>query len=199
MSKDSMTQRLERRAAVRGLLEGRGDALVVTGLGSPTYDVAAVGDHPRNFYLWGAMGGTAVLGLGLALARPQTPVIVFTGDGDMLMGVGSFATIAQQAPGNLSIVVLDNGRYGETGGQRTATSHGADLAGIARASGIEDARVILSEDALAALRVRLHRVGEGPCVAVVKIEPGSPPRVMTIRDAHYNLVRFRAELGFPPG
>ncbi len=117
-----MREGLDRREVVRILLEGRGETLLVSGLGSPTYDVAAVGDHPRNFYLWGAMGGTAMLGLGLALAQPETSVLVLTGDGDMLMAMGSFATIAQQAPKNLSIIVLDNGLYGETGGQSTATA-----------------------------------------------------------------------------
>ena len=193
-----MREGLDRREVVRVLLAGRGEILVVSGLGSPTYDVAAVGDHPRNFYLWGAMGGTAILGLGLALAQPKTPVLVLSGDGDMLMGMGSFATIAQQAPKNLSIVVLDNGLYGETGGQSTATAKGADLAGIARASGIVDSQVITADTELAALRARVHGRGDGPCVAVVKIRPDQSPRAMTIKDAHYNQVRFRAELGFPP-
>ena len=193
-----MSNGLDRREVVRVLLEGRGKSLLVSGLGSPTYDVAAVGDHPRNFYLWGAMGGTAVMGLGLALAQPATPVLVLTGDGDMLMGMGSFATIAQQAPKNLSIIVLDNGLYGETGGQATATARGADLAGIARASGIEDVQVVTDLNDLATLKASVHRPGDGPCVAVVKIKPDHPPRAMTIRDAHYNQVRFRAELGFPP-
>ncbi|WP_436784627.1 thiamine pyrophosphate-dependent enzyme, partial [Streptomyces sp. URMC 126] len=90
------------------LLRDRGDLLVVTGLGSPTYDVAAAGDHPRNFYLWGAMGGAAMVGLGLALAQPTTPVLVVTGDGEMLMGLGGLATIAAKNPPNLSVAVLDN-------------------------------------------------------------------------------------------
>jgi thiamine pyrophosphate-dependent acetolactate synthase large subunit-like protein len=123
---------------------------------------------------------------------------VLTGDGDMLMGLGSFATIALQSPKNLSIVVLDNGLYGETGGQVTATAHGADLAAIARASGIEDTRVCSDMAALAPLKTRLHRLGDGPSVGVVKIAPGAPPHVMTLRDAHFNQVRMRAELGFPP-
>lgn len=193
-----MANALDRREVVRRLLEGRGKTLLVTGLGSPTYDVAAVGDHPRNFYLWGAMGGAAMLGLGLALAQPATPVLVLTGDGDMLMGMGSFATIAQQAPKNLSIVVLDNGLYGETGGQPTATARGTDLAGIARASGVSETRTVAEMNDLATLNARVHALGDSPCVAVVKIRPDHPPRVMTIKDAHYNQVRFRAELGYPP-
>lgn len=198
MSGAKMRDGLDRREVVRILLEGRGETLLVSGLGSPTYDVAAVGDHPRNFYLWGAMGGTAMVGLGLALAQPTTPVLVLTGDGDMLMGMGSFATIAQQAPRNLSIVVLDNGLYGETGGQATATAKGADLAGIARASGIAEASTTTRLNDLAILKARVHRLGDSPSVTVVRIGTEQPPRAMTIKDAHYNQVRFRAELGLPP-
>ena len=127
---------LERRDFVRRLLAERGDLLVVTGLGSPTYDVAAAGDHALNFYLWGAMGGAAMIGLGLALARPDRPVAVITGDGEMLMGLGSLATIAVKRPKNLSIVVLDNRRYGETGMQASHTEAGVDLVAMARACGI---------------------------------------------------------------
>jgi thiamine pyrophosphate-dependent acetolactate synthase large subunit-like protein len=108
---------LQRRSVVQALLHERGDALVVSGLGSPSYDVFAAGDHPGNFYLWGAMGGAALVGMGLALAQPRRPVIVITGDGEQLMGLGGLATIAVRRPPNLSIVVLDNGHYGETGMQ----------------------------------------------------------------------------------
>src|SRR5487761_1253603 len=124
---------LDRREFVRRLLLDRGELLVVSGLGSATYDVAAAGDHALNFYLWGAMGGTAMVGLGLALARPQRRVAVLTGDGDMLMGIGSLATIGVKQPTNLAIVVLDNGHYGETGMQSSATALGADLAATALA------------------------------------------------------------------
>src|SRR4051812_17752364 len=94
---------LDRRAVVRELLADRGDLLVVSGLGSPTYDVHAAGDHPGNFYLWGAMGGAALIGLGLALAQPERRVLVITGDGEQLMGLGGLATIAIANPRNLAI------------------------------------------------------------------------------------------------
>jgi len=117
---------LDRRDVVKRLLIDREDLLVVPGLGAPTYDVAAAGDHPLNFYLWGAMGGAAMIGLGLALARPDRRVAVITGDGEMLMGLGSLATIGVKQPANLSIVVLDNRHYGETGMQASHTNAGID-------------------------------------------------------------------------
>src|SRR5271154_856287 len=115
---------LNRRDFVQRLMADRGDLLVVSGLGSATYDVAAAGDHPLNFYLWGAMGGTAMIGLGLALAQPGRRIAVLTGDGDMLMGIGSLATIGVKQPNNLVVVVLDNAHYGETGMQPSHTSAG---------------------------------------------------------------------------
>ena len=147
---------LQRRELVAQLLAGRGDTIVVSGLGSPTYDLAAAGDHPRNFYLWGAMGGAAMIALGLAIARPDTPVIALTGDGEMLMGVGSFATIGMQQPDNLKIVVLDNGLYAETGGQATATRC-TDLAQLAKACGIVDAVTLRTQADVSTLAGRLHR------------------------------------------
>src|SRR5262245_4700171 len=108
---------LGRREAVATLLKDRGDLLVVSGLGSPSYDVHAAGDQPGNFYLWGVMGGAALVGLGLALARPERKVAVVTGDGEQLMGLGGLATIGVARPRNLTVVVVDNGRYGETGMQ----------------------------------------------------------------------------------
>ncbi len=108
---------IERRAAVEHLLQNRDNMLVVCGLGSSTYDVYAAGDHHANFYLWGAMGGAGMIGLGLAIAEPDRQVMVITGDGEALMGIGALATVAAQKPNNLSIVVLDNEHFGETGMQ----------------------------------------------------------------------------------
>lgn len=186
---------LDRRQAVARLLADRRDALVVTGLGAPTYDVAAAGDHERNFYLWGAMGGAAMIGLGLALAQPGLPVLVVTGDGEMLMGMGAFATIALQRPANLTIVVLDNGLYGETGAQPSHTAFGADLAGVARACGIADARTIDGMAGIEALAAAIHSRKPGPTVAVVKIDPAEAPRVLPSRDGAWLKARMRGALG----
>lgn len=191
-----MSDPLKRRPAVARLLRDRKDLVVVTGLGSPTYDVAAAGDHDRNAYLWGAMGGAAVMALGLALARPTIPVAAVTGDGEMLMGVGAFATIALKSPANLTIVVLDNGLYGETGGQKSHTAV-ADLAAMAKAAGIADCRVIRDMAGVEALAGRLHGRGEGPCVAVLKVDTAEDPRVLPTRDGHAIRARVRQALGLP--
>jgi thiamine pyrophosphate-dependent acetolactate synthase large subunit-like protein len=154
--------KLDRRKAVATLLEHRGRMLVVTGLGSPTYDTFAAGDHDANFYLWGAMGGAALMGLGLALAQPDRPVTVITGDGEQLMGLGGLATIAVSAPKNLSIVVLDNGHYGETGGQLSHSGAGIDLGRVAAATGFTAVMDVAEESGLAAARDAIGTIGGGP-------------------------------------
>jgi thiamine pyrophosphate-dependent acetolactate synthase large subunit-like protein len=184
---------LDRRDVVKRLLAERGDLLVVAGLGAPTYDVAAAGDHPLNFYLWGAMGGAAMIGLGLALARPDRRVAVITGDGEMLMGLGSLATIGVKQPANLSIVVLDNRRYGETGMQASHTDSGIDLIGIARACRFGDARAISGEGELAALRGLLY-AGQGPLFAQIVVKTDDVPRVLPIRDGREIKSRFMSAL-----
>lgn len=187
---------LERRAAVRALLAARGPALVIAGLGSPAYDLFAAGDHPRNFYLWGAMGGAAMIGLGLALARPDESVIVITGDGEMLMGLGSLATIAAARPGNLSVVVLDNRRYGETGMQVSHTGLGVNLVGIARAAGFAWAEDVRDGAGLARLGERWPR-RDGPGFAAIRIATDETQRVLPPRDGVELKNRFRRELGLP--
>ena len=187
--------KLDRREVVVRLLRDRGEAIVVTSLGSPTYDVAAAGDHERNFYLWGAMGGAALVGLGLALAQPAVPVIVVAGDGEVLMGMGGLATVALQKPGNLTLVVLDNGLYGETGGQVSATGGGSNLAAIASGCGIADSRVVEAEADVEALAERVHAVGTGPTFAVVRIDGADRERTLPSRDGVFLKGRLRAALG----
>ena len=184
---------LERRAVMRKLVADRGGLLVVPGLGSTTYDLAAAGDHPLNFYLWGAMGGAAMIGLGLALAQPARRVLVATGDGEMLMGLGALATIAVQRPKNLAVVVIDNERYAETGLQETHTAHGCDLAGVAKAAGFASVSTVRTEAELAAA-VPLLREAPGPIFATIKVTPERPPFVLPSNDGVYIKNRFRAAL-----
>jgi len=185
---------LDRRAAVRELLAERSAALVVTGLGSPTYDVFAAGDHDANMYLWGAMGGAAMIGLGLALAQPRRPVVVITGDGEQLMGLGALATIAIKNPGNLTIVTLNNGQYGETGHQASHTGLGIDLHRIAEAAGF--AALELTDFAgIAAYRRELARLEGAPRFATIRISAETPARALPARDGVHLKNRFRAHLG----
>jgi thiamine pyrophosphate-dependent acetolactate synthase large subunit-like protein len=184
---------LDRRDAVAAILRARGSALVVTGLGSPTWDVAAVADSPSNFYLWGAMGGAAVLGLGLALAQPSRRVLVVTGDGELLMGLGGLATIGAERPSNLSVVVLDNERYGETGMQASHTARGVDLAAMARAAGIPAASTAATADELDGALPALYG-NAGPMLLVVKVVANQPPVRVPLRDGTHIKNRFREAL-----
>jgi len=184
---------LRRRAVVRALLADRGDLLVVTGLGQPTWDAAAAGDHPLTFALWGAMGGAAMIGLGLALAQPARRVLVITGDGELLMGLGALATIAAQQPRNLAIAVLDNERYGETGMQATHTAGDTDLAAVAAAAGFPLAEAVFDE---AALQEALPKVrgAPGPACFAIKVRPEELPLVLPPRDGVTLKTRFRTAL-----
>jgi thiamine pyrophosphate-dependent acetolactate synthase large subunit-like protein len=182
---------LERRAATARLLAGRGESLVVTGLGSTTYDVFAAGDSPRTFYLWGAMGGAAMVGLGLALAQPKRRVVVITGDGEMLMGLGALATIGVQRPANLAVVVIDNGLYAETGMQRTHTASGVDLAGVARSCGFAHAETVGTPAELDRL-ARSAYEAPGPFFAAIKVSPQPTSIELAPRDGPALRDRFRA-------
>ena len=184
---------LDRRDAVAAMLTSRGDALVVTGLGSPTWDVAATSESPLNFYLWGAMGGAAMIGLGLALAQPSRRVIVITGDGELLMGLGSLATIGVARPSNLAIAVLDNERYGETGMQASHTARGVDLAAIATASGFPAAATIATGHELTSWLPTLHTAA-GPVFGVIKVAANQPALKVPARDGTYIKNRFREAL-----
>ncbi len=188
---------LDRRAVVAELLRDRGDLLVVTGLGSPSYDVAAAGDHDLNYYLWAAMGSAAMVGLGLATAQPDRPVLVLTGDGEQLMGFGALATTALRKPRNLSIVVLDNGHFGETGMQLSHAGQGIELARVAEACGFPRVASVTAMAEVEPLRRRIH-AREGLGFATVKIAAVNPPRVLPPRDAVHVKNRFRLALGHAP-
>ena len=175
------------------LVASRGRLLVVAGLGAPAWDMTAAGDHDLNFPLWGAMGGAAMIGLGLALAQPRRRVLVVTGDGEMLMGLGALATIAVQRPRNLAVVVLDNEHYGETGMQLTHTAHGVDLEGVARAAGIRVAGTIRDRAGLGkVLPVILKR--PGPVFYDIKVRAENLDFVLPPKDGAVLKGRFRKAL-----
>lgn len=186
--------RLDRRAAVSALLGRLPDALIMSGLGSPTYDVYAAGQRSTNFYLWGAMGGAVPMALGLALAQPDRSVLAITGDGEQLMGVGSLASVAACAPANLTIVVLDNGHFGETGMQASHTSHGTDLAAVARGFGIERTHTIRTTQQLFDLAAEAAE-RSGTTFARIVVGLKEAARALPPRDGVANKNSFRAALG----
>ena len=184
---------LARRRVVADLLKRRNGAIVVAGLGAPCWDVAAAGDDPLNFFVWGGMGGACMVGLGIALAQPKRRVLVITGDGEMLMGLGSLATIGVQQPRNMAVVVCDNEHYGETGMQSTHTGFGVDLAGIASAAGFRAAQTIYTD---AQLRDWIPRLlnEDGPIFAGIKVDTAALPLVLPTRDGTALKHRFREAL-----
>jgi thiamine pyrophosphate-dependent acetolactate synthase large subunit-like protein len=184
---------LRRRALAKALLADPGGLLVVAGLGSTAWDATAAGDRPLTFPLWGAMGGAAMLGLGLALAQPARRVLVITGDGELLMGLGSLATIAVQRPPNLAIVVFDNERYGETGMQATHTAHGVDLAGVAAACGFALTGT-LRADADVKSALPAIRTAPGPLLYVAKVRAEPLPFALPPKDGAFLKDRFRRAL-----
>ncbi len=184
---------LDRRALAADILRECGDTLVVAGLGSPAWDLAAAGDRPQNFYLWGGMGQAVPIGLGLALAQPRRRVLVLTGDGEMMMGIGSLAVVAAQAPANLAILVLDNELFGETGNQVGLTAGGADIAAMGQGAGLAQTRVVRSADEVPALRDMLL-AAPGPVLAVAKVARGEAKPVYPSKDGVFLAERLRAHV-----
>src|SRR5215510_10560148 len=137
--------KIARRAFIAELLRHRGDALIATGLGSATWDCYAAGDSPEYLYSWGGMGLAVPTALGLALAQPARRVVAITGDGEMMMGLGSLAVVGDQAPDNLAILVLDNERFAETGRQRGLTAGRTDIAAVAKAVGFREALTVTEQ------------------------------------------------------
>jgi thiamine pyrophosphate-dependent acetolactate synthase large subunit-like protein len=185
--------RLDRREVARVLLADRGALLVIAGLGAPAWDATAAGDDPLTFPLWGGMGGAAAMGLGLALAQPARRVLVLTGDGELLMGLGSLATIGVARPDNLSVVVLDNEAYGETGMQESHTARGVDLAAAAKACGFAASSLLTGMEQVARLRAEIHSA-RGPLFAQIKISADKAPLALPPRDGAHLKNRFREAL-----
>jgi phosphonopyruvate decarboxylase len=185
---------LDRLDAVPALIGRHEDFLIVAGLAGTSRDVAAVtGDGAHTYSMAGAMGGAAMIGLGLALARPDRRVLVVTGDGELLMNLGSLATIAVMNPPNLAIVCVDNGHYGETGWQKSHTSLGVDLEKIAAGSGIKRTLTI-EKDAELAAGARLIREGNATAFVLLRVKPTEPLAYKRDLNPTVCRVRFRAGL-----
>ena len=185
--------KLNRRLVISELLKERENSLIVNGLGGTCWDVASLGDNDLNFYVWGGMGNACMIGLGLALSQPDKKVIVITGDGEMLMGIGSLATIALKQPKNLSIVVFDNELYGETGNQKTHTAYNTNLSKIAIGSGIINSSIILTQEDLSSLSSEIHEI-KNLSFSVIKINQDQEEIVLPIREGAFIKSRFRRAL-----
>ncbi|MGZ0189383.1 MAG: thiamine pyrophosphate-dependent enzyme [Alphaproteobacteria bacterium] len=189
---------IDRRTFVKNLLADRkDDLLIVAGLGSPCYDLMSAGDHPLNFYLWGAMGGAVPMTMGLAAAQPSKRVLTLTGDGEVLMGLTGLAAAGAEGLQNMVVIVLDNERYGETGQQTTHTARGVDLVQTGIGLGYKSVRDVRSPEEAAELREWAMTV-TGPALAVVKISPEAPGMELPPQDGVHLKNRFRDRLGMPP-
>jgi thiamine pyrophosphate-dependent acetolactate synthase large subunit-like protein len=186
---------LNRRHVVASLLKSRQKALVVSGLGSSTYDVHAAGDCDANYYLWGAMGSAALVGYGLAQASNRA-VWVITGDGEQMMGLGGLATVGIAKPKNLTIIVIDNEHFGETGMQVSHTGRGIALDAVAGACGFAKTAMVSDQSGLDSLCEELKVEFNGPRLFVVKVSAADLPRSLPSRDAVHIKNRFRQHLGF---
>ena len=185
--------KLNRRLVISELLKERENSLIVNGLGGTCWDVASLGDNDLNFYVWGGMGNACMIGLGLALSQPDKKVIVITGDGEMLMGIGSLATIALKQPKNLSIVVFDNELYGETGNKKTHNAYCTNLSKIAIGSGIINSSIILTQEDLLSLSLEIHQI-KNLSFSVIKINQDQEEIVLPIREGAFIKSRFRRAL-----
>ena len=188
-----MANHLQRAEVARTLMEQVGDELIVCGLGSPVSDVSSARDRDLNFYLVGAMGSATPTGLGLALAQPDRAVVVVTGDAELMMNIGILATIGIKQPRNLSILVFDNERFGETGQQVSHTAYGIDIAGIAVACRFPHAMLVRQSHELGKALVLTHAM-TGPHLAVIKVDPERVPISIPIKDGVLCKGRFRKAL-----
>jgi len=186
--------KIARRAFIVELLRHRGEALIATGLGSATWDCFAAGDSPEYLYSWGGMGLAVPIALGLALAQPDRRVLAITGDGEMMMGLGSLAVVGDQAPKNLAVLVLDNESFGETGRQRGLTAGRVDIAAVAKSVGFSDVMTVTEQGATAALG-RFLFAQAGPVLAVAKIAITEDPWALPEKDGATLAHRFRTALG----
>ncbi|MFC1665419.1 thiamine pyrophosphate-dependent enzyme, partial [Pseudomonadota bacterium] len=185
---------LDRRIAVPELVGDHRDFLIVSGLAGTSRDMAAITDDAAHlFTMAGAMGAATSLGLGLALGQPDRKVLVVTGDGELLMNVGTLATVAALNPGNLAILCVDNCRYAETGHQPSHTEMGTDLEKMAKGAGIPETRTIYTEDQIADASTFLHTNGNARLV-VVRVTPADPPAYKRQLDPAICRLRFREAL-----
>ncbi len=166
---------------------------VIGGIGYTNFDLWAVGHRPQNFYMLGSMGLAVPIGLGVALAQPKRKVIALEGDGSILMELGSLATVAARAQKNLAIVIMDNGAYQITGGQKTLTAEGADIVAIAKACGLAQSAWAADESAFEEMIARTLKE-DGPWLIGCRID-SEKPKDTTERDPPILKDRFMRGMG----
>jgi thiamine pyrophosphate-dependent acetolactate synthase large subunit-like protein len=188
-----MNEMLDREWVAKEFVAEPGNMLVVTGIGNSSSNVARAGDRPLNFYVMGAMGSAAGVGLGLALAQPARTVLVVTGDAELMMNIGILATIGVQQPKNLAIVVLDNEQFGETGQQTSHTAHGIDITAVALGCRFASAVTIREKEEVLRAAVRARQMN-GPFLAVAKVRPGRSPSCIVTKSGEEQKIRFRRAL-----
>ncbi|HES58415.1 MAG TPA: thiamine pyrophosphate-binding protein [Firmicutes bacterium] len=185
---------LDRRELLPNLIPDHTEYLIVSGLAGASRDAAALTSESDNlFTMGGAMGAAVSIGLGMALCAPDRKILVITGDGELMMNVGSLATVASAAPQNLSIICIDNGQHGETGGQEGHTANRTDLEMMARGAGLPAALTVSRPEELEAAAVFL-RESPAPRFLWARVLPGPPAswkRDWNLADCR---TRFRAAL-----
>jgi thiamine pyrophosphate-dependent acetolactate synthase large subunit-like protein len=151
----------------------RNEEAVVGGIGYTNFDLWAAGQRPQNFYMLGSMGLAVPIGLGVALAQPKRKVIALEGDGSILMQLGSLATVAARGQKNLAVVIMDNGAYQITGGQKTLMEEGADIVAIARGCGLSQSIWAADESAFEEF-IAMSLREDGPWLIGCRIDSGKP-------------------------
>jgi thiamine pyrophosphate-dependent acetolactate synthase large subunit-like protein len=187
-----MSGKIDRRMLLGQLFGARNDYLFVAGLAGAARDLAALtNDGPMLFALGGVMGAASMVGLGMALAAPDRRIAVVTGDGELQMNVGSLITIASAAPGNLTIICVDNERHGETGNQIGHTGRRADLADVARGAGFDSVMAVVEQERIPDA-ARFIREAPGPRFVVVKVADTEPSAFKRLMDPAACRYRFKA-------
>lgn len=188
---------MRRDQAVARVAARLDDQLAVTANGHIARELFAAGDRDETFYMLGSMGLAAPIALGLALSRPQRRVVVFDGDGNLLMGLGHLAMIGERRPANLCHFVFDNSSYASTGGQR-AISDGVALERLASAAGYRHADR-LGEDGDLERAVDAALVARGPSLLVVPVSPGNQPGMPRVKPTPPEITaRLRRSTGADP-
>ena len=186
---------LDRKVALPKLIGDTNRFLIISGLAGPAKDIGYLTqESPNTFLFGGAMGGAMPTALGLAVSRPTDRVLCVTGDGDLLMSMGSLATIAIVKPKNLIIICIDNGLYQETGGQRSHTGLGVNLSKVAEGCGIPNVFSIVNEQELNKGSLLIDNNLDGPIFILLKVSEEKPPQYSRNWNASEEKVKFRKNL-----